>query len=101
MFRTKNTEPNRLMNFELCGTNIEMVRVFETLGVIFAESMKSNENVKYVASKLSRIAGLTFVTEKMFSTDVKLIIYNSLFSPHLLLLNLGPYRGCQFTQITS
>lgn len=83
VFHSKNTLLNRVMNFDLCGANIEIVTLFKTLSVIFSESMKCNEHVEYVASRLFRITGLTFVTKQILPTRVKLLIYNSLFASHL------------------
>lgn len=67
---------------------IELVPNVKTLGVIFNEKLMWNEHVELIASRLAKACGVLCRLRETIASKVKLILYNALFSSHLMYCHL-------------
>lgn len=83
LFRTRNKSIGIMRDITLNTTPIEIVSNFKVLGVIFSENMSCDNHINYIIPKLSRITGSIYRHRSILPTNVKLLIYNSLFYSYL------------------
>ena len=83
IFRPKNkpVAVSKLLCFN--SSRIEIVSCFKTLGVFFSENMSWDSHINYIIPKLARVVGIVNRYRYILPTNVKLLIYNSLFYSHL------------------
>lgn len=67
---------------------IEVVPNVKTLGVIFNQKLTWNEHVELIASRLAKACGVLCRLRETIPSKVKLILYNALFSSHLMYCHL-------------
>lgn len=84
LFRPKSKLVNITKHIVINSTRIEIVNAFKLLGVTFSENMSWDDHINYVTSKLSQIVGILNRNRYVLPTNVKLLIYNSLFYSHLI-----------------
>ena len=72
-------------NVTVCinDTNIEMVYVNKFLGVLIDHKLKWKEQIKMIASKLSKTIAIMNRTKYILDINARLILYYSLFLPYL------------------
>lgn len=83
LFHSRNKSINITCDIILNSTKVDILSSFKTLGVIFSESMSWDEHVHYILSKLARVVGLLYRHRSIFPTNVKLMLYHSLFLAHI------------------
>lgn len=79
---------NRNLSLHLGSENIEVVQEVKTLGVIFHQHLNWNTQVDHVAKRLSKACGVLCKFRQVLPSKVKLLLYNSMFAPHINYCNL-------------
>lgn len=83
IFTTKNKQLPPHADIVLNGRSIEIVDHFKSLGVVFSANMSWDNHVNVVIQKCARITGIVGRLKHLLSTQVKLLIYNTLFCSYL------------------
>ena len=65
------------------GVEIEKVDNLNFLGLIIHLNLKWNSHVNYIASKLSRSIRLFIILRHTLTTDILVLLYNSLILTHM------------------
>lgn len=83
LFRPKNQKEN-IENPLMIGTStVDIVPSVKSLGVVFEEHLFWSKHIEIIANKLSRVVGILTRLRFSLPTNIKLLIYNSLFLSHL------------------
>ncbi|XP_042146490.1 uncharacterized protein LOC121835973, partial [Ixodes scapularis] len=83
LFRPKNQKAN-IENPLMIGTStVDVVPSVKSLGVVFEEHLVWNKLNEIIANKLSRVVGILTKLRFFLPTNIKLLIYNSLFLSHI------------------
>lgn len=88
IFRPKNKPVVLSKVLTFSSTPIEIVSCFKTLGVIFSEGMSWDSHINYLIPKLARVVGIINRYRSVLPTNVKLLLYKSLFFSHLTYCHL-------------
>ena len=79
--------PQRKLNYNLklkiADVNIEQTNEFDFLGLRIQDNLNWNAHLAKIANKLSRIIGVLKRLQQFIPSYALLLIYNSLFLPHL------------------
>lgn len=87
IFRPKNKVIPAHQAIVLNSSNVDIVESFKCLGVIFSSHMSWDEHISFLAAKLASIAGMVGRIKHLLPTRTKLLLYNSLFSPILIIVS--------------
>lgn len=74
---------SRDIDIKLGSEQIKVVKEIKTLGVTFNQHLNWNAHVERVAGNLARACGVLCKFRTMLPTKIKLILYNSIFAPHI------------------
>lgn len=83
LFKPKNQTVSVNVGLTIGTSEVEIVTTFRSLGVIFDEHLLWNKHVDSLANTLSRTVGALTKLRFLLPTNIKLLIYNSLFLSHL------------------
>ena len=78
--RQRHIEPRQ---FSIDGKEIENVKFFKFLGIIFDEHLTWKSHTKMVTNKLSKLVGIIYRLKHVYPQQALLLIYNSIFISHI------------------
>ena len=74
--RQKNNDP---LIFSINGKQIENVKVFKFLGIMFDQHLTWKNHITMITNKLSKVIGILNRLKNIYSLQALLSIYNALF----------------------
>ena len=78
--RQRHIEPRQ---FSIDGKEIENVKFFKFLGIIFDEHLTWKSHTKMVTNKLSKLVGIIYRLKHVYPQQALLLLYNSIFISHI------------------
>ena len=81
-FHTRQKNIDQL-TFSINGKQIENVKLFKFLGIMFDEHLTWKNHITMITNKLSKVIGILNRLKQIYPQQALLSIYNALFVSHM------------------
>ena len=95
IFHTRQKNIDQL-TFSINGKQIENVKFFKFLGIIFDEHFTWKNHITMITNKLSKVIGILNRLKNIYPQQALLSIYNALFLSHMTYNNNNNNNNIQY-----